>query len=118
MNALAPLSKWGLASVEQYRALINATTDGSQPQEPYQRISQAVFEAGLRERCEKNPYIDLRFGWKAESVTESDEYAQANVTHLKAGQKHVFLAKYIIACDGASSRVRRDLGIPLDGGPT
>ncbi|KAH7131825.1 FAD-binding domain-containing protein [Dendryphion nanum] len=118
LNAKEPLSKWNLPSVDDCRTAIATDSDGSQPQEPYQRISQAVFEASLRTRCEENPLIDLRYGWKVEAVKETDTYASAHVTELKTEQKHVFSARFIAACDGASSRARRNLGIELDGGPT
>jgi FAD-dependent monooxygenase len=43
------------------------------PLEPYQRISQAVFEKWLKGLCDENPLIDLRFGCKVESVEEFPE---------------------------------------------
>jgi len=118
MNASEPLSKWDLDSVDTCREVIASCADGTQPQEPYQRISQALFEAALRDRCNENPLIDLRFGWKVESVDEGEDSVQTRATELQSGDLWSFTSKYLIACDGASSRVRRGLQIALDGGPT
>lgn len=105
--------------MDAYRDIIaSSSADGSQPQEAYHRISQALFEANLRKRCEANPLIDLRFSWKVESVEETEESAIAVAIDLKTNDTWTFVSKYLIGCDGASSRARRSLQIPLDGGPT
>ena len=64
------LAKWDLPSVNKFRARILEQNDGSQPREPWQRISQAIFEKSLKAICDKDPLIDLRFGWKTMSVAE------------------------------------------------
>lgn len=110
-------TQWSLPSVEQYRQNIKDLNDGSQPLEPYQRLSQAVFEAWMRKQCDANPLIDVRFGWKLEDVHESAEGVEAKVTEKSTNVEHLFKCNYMIACDGASSKARRSLEIPLDGGP-
>jgi FAD-dependent monooxygenase len=87
------------------------------PLEPYQRLSQSVFEAWLKKICDENPLIDLRFGNKVESVDETEEGANLTVSDVRTGQRSKITSRYIAACDGASSRIRRGLAIPLDGGP-
>lgn len=69
-------------------------------------------------RCDASELIDLRFGWKINDVEETSQSVKATVTDLNKGEKWIFESKYMIGCDGASSRVRRSLGIDLDGGPT
>ncbi|RFU33162.1 hypothetical protein B7463_g3162, partial [Scytalidium lignicola] len=110
------ISQWDLPGVDQWRKIISEQNDGTQPLESWQRLSQIVFEKWLKEICDKNPLVDLRFGWKVESAEETDEGVLATAT-AKSGKKHVFKARYGVACDGASSRVRCSLGIPLIGGP-
>ncbi|KAL4935968.1 hypothetical protein BDV06DRAFT_233819 [Aspergillus oleicola] len=117
LHSAQALTKWTLPSVDEYRQNIRKTNDGTQPQEPYQRISQAVFEAAIRQECEKNPLVDLRFGWRVESVLENEQGCETVATERSTGESWTFLSKYIAACDGASSIVRRSLEIPLDGGP-
>lgn len=62
--------------------------------------------------------IDVRFGVKVESVSESDSGALTTVTDVDTGARKIISSKYVGACDGASSKVRTSLSIPLDGGPT
>jgi FAD-dependent monooxygenase len=87
------------------------------PLEPYQRISQAVFEKWLKGLCDENPLIDLRFGCKVESVEEFPEGVKVTAADVNSGLRQDFISRYVAGCDGGSSKVRRSLGIPLDGGP-
>lgn len=114
-----PVTIWDHPSVEEFHRRIRTTNDGTQPLEPYQRISQEIFEAWMKGLCDENPLIDVRFGWKLESIKEMDDGVTAEVSRAAENgiKQHRFKAKYAVACDGASSRCRRDLEIPLDGGP-
>ncbi|KAM5356836.1 hypothetical protein ACJ41O_003482 [Fusarium nematophilum] len=111
------ITRWDLPSVEQYRDKIAQTNDGTLPLEPWQRLSQSIFEDWLRGHCDSNALIGLHYRWKVESVQESDDGVQAVATEVATGKQKVFKAKYGVGCDGASSRVRQSLGIPLIGGP-
>lgn len=117
LNEKENVTAWYLDSVDNYREKIVRNNDGSMPLEPYQRLSQAVFEAWLYKLCDKNPLIDLRFGWKIESVLETDIETSVTVSNAKTGKSRKVISRFIGACDGASSKIRRGLAIPLDGGP-
>ncbi|OAG35329.1 hypothetical protein AYO21_10469 [Fonsecaea monophora] len=110
------VTEWNFGTVDEWRQRIQEQNDGEQPLEPWLRLSQIIFEAWLREINDKDPLIDLRFGWKVEGAQETDEGIIATATD-KNGRLHTFKAKYGVGCDGGSSRVRRGLGIPLVGGP-
>jgi FAD-dependent monooxygenase len=110
-------TSWDFPSNEELRKEFREQNDGSMPQEPWQRISQAIFEKYLKERCDENIMIDCRFSWKIEKCIETDQGVQVGAIDLKDGSKRIILSSYLVACDGASSRVRRDMGIELDGGP-
>ncbi|UPL03207.1 hypothetical protein LCI18_014141 [Fusarium solani-melongenae] len=112
-----PLSSWKFPNVDTLRKQYREINDGAQPLEPWQRISQILFERWLKEICDKDPLIDVRFGHKVESVAESKTGAQAIIANIDSGEKTFWNAEYIVGCDGASSKVRQSLGIPLDGGP-
>jgi FAD-dependent monooxygenase len=86
------------------------------PREPYQRCSQAIFEAWLKPYIQQIPLIDSRFGWKLESLTEHEDRVESVLTDGD-GVQHTVVSKYVIGCDGAGSRVRQSLGITLTGGP-
>lgn len=93
------------------------SNDGTLPLEPYQRLSQAVFEAWLKGECDVDPMIETRFGWKVETADEQDDGVLTTVTKIDEGRPITISSKFLIGCDGASSRIRRGLQIELDGGP-
>jgi len=109
------ITNWKMPSVDEARREIVRRNDGTLPREPYQRCSQAIFEAWLKEVCIGNPLIDVRSGWRCDSVEETDDGVVA--TFDVGGETHQLTASYVVGCDGASSVVRRSLGIGLDGGP-
>ncbi|KAH0840993.1 hypothetical protein FOPE_06494 [Fonsecaea pedrosoi] len=111
------ITQWNHPSVDEYRQMIAERNDGTMPLEPWQRISQEIFEAWLKQLSEANELIDLRFGWKLETIQETGEGIEATVTDLNSSKIVKFRSRYAVGCDGASSRVRRNLNIPLDGGP-
>lgn len=96
--------------------MIREKNDGSMPREPYQRCSQAVFEAWLKSLLDKDPLVDTFFGLKFESLTEEEDGVISELVDVN-GQKHLVHSKYVIGCDGGGSRVRRNVEINLSGGP-
>ena len=112
-----PITEWALPSVDDYREKIIASNDGTLPLEPYQRLSQAVFEAWLKKVCERDPLIDIRFETKVETAEEREDCVITTVTDLRNNQQSQISSKLLAACDGASSKIRRALGVNLDGGP-
>lgn len=112
-----PLTMWELPGVDKLRQRIRETNDGTQPREPWQRISQSVFERWLKAICDKDPLIDLHYGSKVESLEEGEDVVKVQVTDTGAGVTTTWISDYVAGCDGASSRVRKSLAIPLDGGP-
>lgn len=112
-----PLTKWNLPSVDRLRQKILETNDGSQPREPWQRLSQVVFERWFKTVCDDDPLIDLRYGWKVEDVQESSDCVRTTVVHSDTGASETYVSRFMAGCDGAGSKVRRILELPLDGGP-
>jgi 2-polyprenyl-6-methoxyphenol hydroxylase-like FAD-dependent oxidoreductase len=88
------------------------------PREPYQRCSQAVFEAWLKPRIQAEPLIHSVFGLKFESLVESADGVKSTLIDVESGETHVVKSKYVVGCDGAGSRVRRSTAIYLTGSPT
>lgn len=88
------------------------------PREPYQRCSQAIFEAWLKPKIQAEPLIDSYFGMSFESLTEEVDGVTSILVDAASGEKHQVKSRYVLACDGAGSRVRRAIGVPLTGGPT
>ena len=111
------ITKWELPGVDKFRRQIRENNDGTQPLEPWQRLSQAIFEKWLRAICDEDPLIDIQFGCKVDSVKEGKDHVETTVTNIHTGVSTVYRSDYVAGCDGASSRTRKSLDIPLDGGP-
>lgn len=106
-----------LPSPNAFRQKIRATNDGTMPREPYQRCSQAIFEAWLKRRIQAEPLITSYFGLKFDSLVETDKSVDSTLTHLNTGENHVVHSQYVIGCDGAGSLVRKAMGAEVIGGP-
>jgi 2-polyprenyl-6-methoxyphenol hydroxylase-like FAD-dependent oxidoreductase len=114
-------------SVAQAKALIAAHNDG-QPLEPYQLISQYTLEPLLRRFLDPLPNVTVRFGCELTHFTQDAAAVEATIcssgnaapglgSTWSPGQKNeeTIRAKYLVGCDGGSSTVRKQLGIPLQG---
>ena len=109
------ITRWALPSVDHWRERIRTQNDGTLPREPYQRLSQEVFEAWLKQLCEADPLIDVRSGWRFDALDQDDARVTAAVTDTVSDTKHQIRARFLVGCDGATSAVRKSLGIALDG---
>jgi len=117
LGADKPITKWELPGVDKFRERIKLHNDGTQPLEPWQRLSQAIFEKWLKALCDKDPLVDVRFGWKVETVEEGEYRVKTVASNVDTGESVLFVSDYMAGCDGASSKTRKSLEIPLDGGP-
>jgi 2-polyprenyl-6-methoxyphenol hydroxylase-like FAD-dependent oxidoreductase len=108
------IARWALPSVDEQRAMLRGVTDGTRPGQPWQRCSQAIFEAMMMDRCQRDPLIDVRQGWQLESCAQVGDAVEATIV-ADTGKAVRIRAGYLIGCDGASSRVRSELGIAMDG---
>lgn len=110
------IARWEQPSVSQRWKRIKECNDGTQPSQPYQRISQAHLEPVLWEACQRHPLIDFRTQWRFVGVEQDDQTVTTTFEELGAGGTREVSAAYLVGCDGASSRVRRSVGIGLSGG--
>lgn len=112
-----PITMWKLPGVDKFRKQIRENNDGSQPLEPWQRVSQAIFERWLKAICDGDPLIELHYGHKLMSASETSTGSRAHIIEVATRVETEWQADYIVGCDGASSKVRESLGISMDGGP-
>jgi 2-polyprenyl-6-methoxyphenol hydroxylase-like FAD-dependent oxidoreductase len=70
----------------------------------------------LKTEIIQNKNVNSHYGMKYLSHTENDN-GVVTICIDKDGNEHQFTSGYIIGCDGAGSRVRRETGIKLKGGP-
>jgi 2-polyprenyl-6-methoxyphenol hydroxylase-like FAD-dependent oxidoreductase len=100
-------------SVNAAKTEIAARNDGY-ILEPYQLISQYTLEPLLRSIVETLPSVSVRFGCE---LTEFDQDRDGVTARIQPhnGAAETIRAQYLVGCDGGSSTVRKQLGIPLQG---
>src|SRR6059058_541159 len=109
-----PLLHLPYPSVKRARAEIRACSDGNQPLEPYQLISQYTLEPLLKSIAETLPSVTVRYGCELVSF-EQDESSVTAQVKASNGALSTLRAAYMVGCDGGGSLVRRQLGIDLSG---
>lgn len=75
-------------------------------------IDQPEYEGRLRELMKAEPNVTASFWHEATSISQDEDSVTLTTTDLASGRSVTATAKYMIACDGASSFARRSLGIP------
>ncbi|MDO9607846.1 MAG: bifunctional 3-(3-hydroxy-phenyl)propionate/3-hydroxycinnamic acid hydroxylase [Brevundimonas sp.] len=75
---------------------------------------QPLLEASLRECLTSHKRIETLFGWALKTLIEEDGVVEALVCD-EDGQERTFKARFVVGADGASSTVRRLMGLSLDG---
>ena len=108
------IARWALPSVDEQWATLQGAPDGTRPGQPWQRCSQAIFESVMMDRARRDPLIDVRQGWQLQSCAQNGDAVEATVVD-DTGDVLKIRASYLVGCDGASSRVRHELGIAMDG---
>jgi 2-polyprenyl-6-methoxyphenol hydroxylase-like FAD-dependent oxidoreductase len=104
-----PLVHHPYPSVNEARRRIDACTDGTQPLEPYQLISQYTLEPLLKSIAETLPSVSVRYGCEFLSFEQD-----ATGVETRTGSGTI-RSRYLVGCDGGSSAVRQQLGIALNG---
>ncbi|AZI35504.1 putative phenol monooxygenase [Caenibius tardaugens NBRC 16725] len=89
--------------------------DGSGTREPSMRVSQIVLEPVLKQEIDASPAVDVRFGWKYTTLEQDGESVTATLVNSETGEEVLVRSRYLVGCDGGGSKVRRDLGIDLEG---
>jgi 2-polyprenyl-6-methoxyphenol hydroxylase-like FAD-dependent oxidoreductase len=108
-----PIAHLQYPSVAKVQAEIASSNNG-QPLEPYQVISQYTLEPLLRSIAENLPTVSVRFGCELITFIQNPSFVSATVRNSRGADETV-RAAYLVGCDGASSTVRRKLGIQLQG---
>jgi 2-polyprenyl-6-methoxyphenol hydroxylase-like FAD-dependent oxidoreductase len=68
------------------------------------------FDPTLRERAVGEPTVDLRFRWTCEGFGDGIDGVTVRLCSTEHGRRTV-RARFLVACDGAGSSIRRTLGI-------
>ena len=108
-----PLLHLPYPSVNELKARIAASRDGTLPLEAYQLISQYTLEPLLKSIAEQLSDVTVRFGCKLISFAQDNTSVAAQVD--VGGTTSTIRARYLVGCDGGSSTVRKQLDIKLRG---
>ena len=76
---------------------------------PSMVFRQPPLEAALRAKVRATPGVEMSLGEELLSFAQDDD--QVTLTLTRDGTQRTVTAKYLIGCDGASSTVRRILGV-------
>jgi len=94
-----------------------ARQDVVQPYSPefMQRCSQLWFDPLLRDSAAEMPSVTQMFNTRLDRFNQDEKGVTVYVTDENSGAEKVIHAQYMVACDGAESQIRDDLGIDLVG---
>jgi 2-polyprenyl-6-methoxyphenol hydroxylase-like FAD-dependent oxidoreductase len=110
------LHRFRYPSADESREIILKKNDGSQASEPGLRVSQVMIEPVLKKAVDAHELIDVRFGTRFERLIKQDaHHVDAEIVEVETGASRLVRCQYLAGCDGGGSRVRRQLGIELDG---
>jgi 3-(3-hydroxy-phenyl)propionate hydroxylase len=80
---------------------------------PNMVFTQPPVEAALRQRAAEHACVTIQLGAEVTALVEQQGAVSISVLHDDGTQDTVH-ARYVIACDGAASTVRRLLEVPLE----
>ncbi|MBL8381429.1 MAG: FAD-dependent monooxygenase [Burkholderiales bacterium] len=80
-----------------------------------QRIPQHLLDPILRRAAQTFESVDARFATRLEACTDHGTHVEATLADVASGARTPVRARYLAACDGAGSAVRKALGIELIG---
>ncbi|WP_197277037.1 FAD-dependent monooxygenase [Sphingomonas profundi] len=111
-----PLHRFPYPSANQKTELIRRENDGSHGAQAPLRVSQIQIEPVLKAAIDASPLVDVHFGTAFERIVKQDEAGiTVEIRSEQEGITRQVRAQYLAGCDGGGSRVRRSLGIELDG---
>jgi 2-polyprenyl-6-methoxyphenol hydroxylase-like FAD-dependent oxidoreductase len=84
---------------------------------PLRNLSQHRFEPILADELRASPGAELRYRHQWEHSEELDDGVVSDIVDLDTGETTQVRSRYVIGCDGAGSRVRKQLGIEMVGPP-
>jgi 2-polyprenyl-6-methoxyphenol hydroxylase-like FAD-dependent oxidoreductase len=84
---------------------------------PLRNLSQHRFEPILADEVRGAAGVELRYRHQWEHSEELDDGVVSDVIDLDTGDMVTVHSRYVIGCDGAGSRVRKQLGIEMVGPP-
>jgi len=82
---------------------------------PLTNIPQPVFEEELIAKIRRNPRINFRRGIECRALHDAGDRVDAVLVTLESEEEHTHSFDYVIAADGAGSKICQSLGIEMEG---
>jgi len=84
---------------------------------PYYKtqIGQQAVEPVLWRFAAAQPGVALKHGWRFEGFTDHGTHVESRIVEIAGGRSRTVRSRYLVACDGGASAVRRTLGIRMNG---
>jgi len=82
------------------------------------RSSQMFLERVLRDHAINAMGVNVRYFHEVTDVSQADGRVELSFTDTRSGQEGRIGARFVMACDGGRSTLRRRLGIQMEGGAT
>ena len=82
------------------------------------RSSQMFLERVLRDHAVNHFGIDVRYFHEVTDIDQSAGEVELSFTDTRTAEPGKIAARYVVACDGGRSTIRRQLGISMEGGST
>lgn len=82
---------------------------------PLLNLSQHLLEPVLLERLLEEPRAAIHFGHQWQALEADDAGVIADIQELASGERYQVRSRFLLAADGAGSRVRRSVGIEMVG---
>ena len=82
--------------------------------EMMRRCAQNQFDPILADAVLASSHARLRYNCHFESFTQDDTGVTSILTDLLSGNRLTVRSQYLVACDGAGSKIRQSLDIPFD----
>jgi 2-polyprenyl-6-methoxyphenol hydroxylase-like FAD-dependent oxidoreductase len=80
-----------------------------------ERCPQDMFDPILQRWARSSPCVTLRYRCELVALEHDDDGVVATVRDHERGTTETLTASYLVGCDGAASRVRELVGIPMSG---
>jgi 2-polyprenyl-6-methoxyphenol hydroxylase-like FAD-dependent oxidoreductase len=95
--------------IARFTGVLGLADDGDSP-ERGQQMPQYVLEEVLREVVTELPTVDLRLGWRLQSLDAAGPGPVRAILRDPAGVEVPVTAEYVVGADGARSVVREQIG--------
>lgn len=79
------------------------------------QIGQQVLEPVLLDHAGTLEPLDMRHGWRFDGFEQQGDHVISTITEVATGRTETVRSRYLAACDGGTSNIRRQLGIRYNG---